>query len=198
MYHGTSVVAPESSTILLSAEVKREPNTSAQSSSSAFYHKICNTALANTTGQELEKCKTSWAKPCQALRHSWPDLHIKVNKKLMPCFDTNIKSIKVAAYESQYFKILLVADDVLQAHLVRGANIRFTFTYLSALTPPHHLKQQEYVSLSAPKKSPMICTSIIIHSHFIVITRRLQVCIEVRCIATVVSLCSVGIQCRML
>lgn len=50
MYNGASVAATVSSTIVLSDEVKREPNISVQSSSSVFYPKICNTVLAITIG----------------------------------------------------------------------------------------------------------------------------------------------------
>lgn len=38
---------------------------------------------------------------------------MKVSKKLVQCFITDVKTIKIAAYESQYFKIIIVTVDFL-------------------------------------------------------------------------------------
>lgn len=35
---------------------------------------------------------------------------MKVNKKLVQCFITDVKPVKIAAYESQYFNTVIVAD----------------------------------------------------------------------------------------
>lgn len=40
-------------------------------------------------------------------------LHTEVNKKLVLYFTVDIKSVKIAVYESQYFKIITVAEDCL-------------------------------------------------------------------------------------
>lgn len=39
-----------------------------------------------------------------------PDLHTRVNKQLAQCFIAAVKSAKIAAYESQDFKIITAAD----------------------------------------------------------------------------------------